>query len=416
MSSLKFKKNGPNLVCQFKPEEGGLNYIVEKINSCGEACIKKIFKVTREDISFISNEVDDTNNDEDILELILSGRIEVIEFIIGNLIGEYYLLNNIICGFQQKFHLHKDIEISHKTFLANRNISILNKIDRLVKDDVYIGGESTDSIPFSEFQKLLREFPTTTEMQKYADKRVSAIIADYVEIKKDYVNEYDNYMDQRLNYTLSIEDKKRETIIFENEYKKYLYIKEKLERMLSTEERYSEKDWQNEIAKIIMLIFPKYCTFIDEVTINTDEGKKRPDFIFVDTEGHIDILEIKKSHDIPIISKSEYRNNYIPSKELTGTIMQTEKYLYHLSKTAIDSEKRIKAKLLKKKNLDIEIKIRNPQGIIILGKSKKLNQYQIRDYEIIKRKYKNMVDIISYDDLINRLDMLLKHFQSKITK
>ncbi|EHR4814485.1 DUF4263 domain-containing protein, partial [Enterococcus faecalis] len=188
----------------------------------------------------------------------------------------------------------------------------------------------------------------------------------------------------------------------------------KLENMLSEEDKYSEKDWQFEIAKIITLIFPKYYTFVDEVTIKTDEGNKRPDFIFVDTQGNIDVVEIKKSHNIPIISKREYRNNYTPSKELTGTIMQTEKYLYHLNRTTVNSENRIKAKLLEKKGIDMDIKIRNPQGILILGRSNELNENQIRDYEIIKRKYKNMIDVISYDDLINRLDMLLKHFKFEV--
>ncbi|EIR8763021.1 DUF4263 domain-containing protein [Enterococcus faecalis] len=52
--------------------------------------------------------------------------------------------------------------------------------------------------------------------------------------------------------------------------------------------------------------------------------------------------------------------------------------------------------------------------MLILGRSNELNENQIRDYEIIKRKYKNMIDVISYDDLINRLDMLLKHFKSEV--
>ena len=96
--------------------------------------------------------------------------------------------------------------------------------------------------------------------------------------------------------------------------------------MLSEEELFSEKNWQNEIAKILTFVFSKYYTFIDEVTINTDEGNKRPDFIFIDTQGNIDAAEIKKPHNIPIISKNTYRKNYTPSKELTGTIMQMEKY------------------------------------------------------------------------------------------
>ncbi|WP_142968864.1 Shedu immune nuclease family protein [Enterococcus faecalis] len=414
MSSLEFIKRSQDLVCQFWPQELGLKYVASNIHKYGEAYIKRVFKVTKEDILPVHDDFDDVNWDEDLLELILNESIESIEFVIGNLIGEYYLLKNDIFDFEQKFYLHKDLKITHKTFLANRNISVLNRIDTLIDDDIYIGGNHDNAIPASEFQKLLKSFPTTTEMFKYANKRVGAILENYVELKRDYVGEYDKYMNSRLNHPFSLENKKMEIEIFENEYLKYLYIKEKLEKMLSEEEQFSEKDWQDEIAKIVTLIFPKYYTFVDEVTITTDEGNKRPDFIFVDTQGHIDVVEIKKSHNIPIISKSEYRKNYTPSKELTGTIMQTEKYLYHLNRTTINSENKIKAKLLEKKGIDMDIKIRNPQGVLILGRSNELNENQIRDYEIIKRKYKNMIDVISYDDLINRLDMLLKHFQFEV--
>ncbi|WP_181041533.1 Shedu anti-phage system protein SduA domain-containing protein, partial [Enterococcus faecium] len=80
-----------------------------------------------------------------------------------------------------------------------------------------------------------------------------------------------------------------------------------------------EKDWQKEIANILTLIFPMYQLVVDEVMIETDEGKKRPDFVFIDVNGNIDIAEIKKSYNIPIMTKTKYRNNYIASKELTGT-------------------------------------------------------------------------------------------------
>lgn len=413
MSSLKFIKSDHDLVCRFQPQELGLKYVASNIRQYGEAYIKRVFKVTKEDITPIYDEIDHDNWDEDLLELILKESIESIEFVIGNLIGEYYLLKNDIFDFEQNFYLHKDLEITHKTFLANRDISVLSRIDKLLEDDIYIGGDHDNAIPASEFQKLLKSFPTTTEMFKYANKRVSTVIADYVELKRDYISEYDKYMNSRLSHPFSVENKKVETEIFENEYQKYLYIKAKLENMLSDEDQYSEKDWQDEIAKIITLLFPKYYTFVDEVTIRTDEGNKRPDFIFVDTQGHIDVVEIKKSYNIPIISKKQYRDNYIPSKELTGTIMQIEKYLYHLNRTTVNSEKKIEAKLLDNKGIDMDVKIRNPQGLLILGRSNELNLEQMRDYEIIKRKYKKIVDVISYDDLINRLDMLLKHFQVK---
>nr|WP_277989393.1 Shedu immune nuclease family protein [Enterococcus sp. DIV1094] len=183
--------------------------------------------------------------------------------------------------------------------------------------------------------------------------------------------------------------------------------------MLENETIYSEKDWQNEIAKILTLIFPMYQSVVEEPVIKTDEGDKRPDFIFIDVNGNIDIAEIKKSYNIPIMTKTQYRNNYYASKELTGTLMQIEKYIYHLCRTAKNSEKLIKNKIFNQTQEELDIYIRNPRGIIILGRSNKLNADQLRDFEILRRKYKHIADIISYDDLVHRLDSLLKKFEYK---
>lgn len=62
-----------------------------------------MFKVTKEDILPVHDDFDDVNWDEDLLELIFNESIESIEFVIGNLIGEYYLLKNDIFDFEKNF-------------------------------------------------------------------------------------------------------------------------------------------------------------------------------------------------------------------------------------------------------------------------------------------------------------------------
>jgi hypothetical protein len=36
-----------------------------------------------------------------------------------------------------------------------------------------------------------------------------------------------------------------------------------------------------------------------------------------------------------------------------------------------------------------------------MGRTVGLSEEQIQDFEVIKRKYKNVIDIITYDDLIS---------------
>ncbi|WP_264783808.1 DUF4263 domain-containing protein, partial [Escherichia fergusonii] len=50
----------------------------------------------------------------------------------------------------------------------------------------------------------------------------------------------------------------------------------------------------------------------------------------------------------------------------------------------------------------------NPKAIIIVGRDQigngNMTENQKLDFEIIKRKYTNMMDIITYDDLWRRLN------------
>ena len=54
------------------------------------------------------------------------------------------------------------------------------------------------------------------------------------------------------------------------------------------------------------------------------------------------------------------------------------------------------------------IHITNPKAIIIIGRSNHFSKDQDFDFEIIKRKYANIADIITYDDLLNRLENILE--------
>ena len=60
-----------------------------------------------------------------------------------------------------------------------------------------------------------------------------------------------------------------------------------------------------------------------------------------------------------------------------------------------------------------KIKIVNPRGVLIIGRDYEKNEQKI-DLEIVKRHYKNISDIITYDDLLRRLQILEKSFAKGI--
>ena len=51
--------------------------------------------------------------------------------------------------------------------------------------------------------------------------------------------------------------------------------------------------------------------------------------------------------------------------------------------------------------------------MIILGRDHNFAADQKFDFEIIKRKYANIVDIMTYDDLLQRLENIIAKFKVK---
>lgn len=122
-----------------------------------------------------------------------------------------------------------------------------------------------------------------------------------------------------------------------------------------------------------------------------------------------DILEIKKA-DVRVLTR--YRNNYVASREVSGAIQQIEKYIFCLNSS--DKAKEDVSKKLKELIPGgIKVQIVNPQGILILGRSNEFSEEQKKDFELIKRQYKHVADIMTYDGLRFRLKNIIKSLKMK---
>ena len=185
--------------------------------------------------------------------------------------------------------------------------------------------------------------------------------------------------------------------------------------MLQNSDTYTEKQWQKEIVQIILLLYPKYVYVFENAPVRDlyKEKNRELDIILVDANGHVDVIEIKKPFGEKIMTKGKYRDNHIPLRELSGTVMQIEKYIYHLNKSGKNGEKKLNDKYRNKLPSDFAIRITNPEGIIVMGREKGLSVGQKDDFEVIKRKYKNIVDIITYDDLLGRLQRVVEAWENR---
>lgn len=340
-----------------------------------------------------------------------------VKFVVAKLNGEYFEIQKHVFNTNNNILIHKDKKIAKKYFRIIIEKRLFRSLEEIVQSRVVIGGTKEGAIPFDDFIKIVQTLPTKTEIDLYIKKRISNILNDYLENVKDFGKRYEKYLERK-----QIETPTPHTLasVAQYEFEKYKFVLEQLNQMLQDYDGYIERDWRKEIIQIITLIYPQYTFSVKELCIKGTVREKAEnrylDIALFDINGNIDIVEIKRPCDeIPLLSRTTYRDNYVPSKDLAGAIMQVEKYIYNLRRMGKEGEKRLTIKLHKKYKhipgiLDMKVRITNPRGMIIMGRSNSLSDDQKNDFEIIRRKYANIVDIITYDDLIYRLESLISKF------
>jgi hypothetical protein len=389
---ITFKKKSDSIILKYKAES--TRWVYDKINERGDATLRKSFTVGEEELITKIEEYDEPSS---------------IEFKVASLDGDYFRFPANILSLTSDLFIQKDIEITTNLFIAEREIAIFPKIDNMINGSIYIGGDIEGNIPEVEFSKLLKNFPNSYELTRYATARISSVISSYIETNKPYEENYQKYLNKKIS---KIGLNLRHTFA-EYEEQKYVALLRKLRNMLDDEEQYSERQWQREISQMILLIYPKYIRVFEEVPVRDtyNQANRSIDFMLVDSSGNTDIIEIKKPFDKCLVTHGTYRDNFIPLREFSGTVMQIEKYIFYLNKWGIKGEEKLSKLYRSFLPNNLKIKITNPSGIIIMGRSTDLTNEQYQDFEVIKRKYKNIIDVISYDDLISRLEVMIAHWK-----
>lgn len=402
---IKILKQDDQLLLRYKSDgNSDARWVDEKLQSEESVTIRRAFTFGKKSLV---EEGDSDFRPEDV-------RI----FILGIAENDYYKIDQDVLGLKYDLLLSKDMAINDKTFVAYRDISIFGKIDDLVDEQIVIGGDKEGAIPLDEFRELLRNFPTSTELTHYARARIARVLKDYLGTISDAQKGLDKY----LNKERTIRAASQVEFLQGYELRKFEYIRDSLHEMLNDADAYIEKDWQKLIANFLLLVFPKYIAVLENVHIKdfySDPQKSTNRYIdltLVDANGAIDIIEIKKPFANCLLSSSKYRDNYTPKKELSGSVMQVEKYIFHLNKWGRIGEMEIAKKRKNELPANFEIKITNPKAMIILGRDSDFADDQKFDFEIIKRKYANVIDIMTYDDLLRRLDNIISTISSNYSK
>ncbi|MAN28209.1 MULTISPECIES: Shedu immune nuclease family protein [Mesonia] len=389
------QKNEKKLILKYVSDYAPADWMKDNLENEEEFTFKSVFNLHKE---ILEKHISEEDIDEDEFQ-----------FVIGKLEDGYYKIDKDVLGLENDFYFFKDLDITLDYFLFPGPISILKKIDNKIKQAIYIGGDKEDILPSEVFEKLLKNFPNSYEINLYREAKITAILGDYFAEVPDYEEKFNNYINKKTAVRKNILRK----TFKQSEIAKYRTLLEKLNYMLNNDNNYSENQWQEDILQIILLLFPKYIAVFTEVRFKDIYSSKfrRLDYGLIDFNGNLDLIEIKKPFDKNIVSKIKYRDNHVPNKDLSGAIMQIEKYIYYLNKLGKKGEKKLTKKYKKDLPEGLTIKIVNPIGMIIMGRDKTMEPSELGDFEIIKRKYKNVIDIFTYDDLLRRLEVTIKQLK-----
>lgn len=393
--------HGQRLIISYFPEVNTLRWIDEKFQKGESIRLADVFFLTRRD----------RLSTETVAKLLpLDVSDECAYFSLGMRDGEYYRIQGRKLGISQNVFLSRDLRFVPKCFRATRGVSVFKQIARLMKGDIHVGGSNEEALPEREFRNIVKAIPSNRELELYVSARISSILRNYIDGVSDARRAYERLRNRKPSRVHS----DLELSFASAESEKYIALVRRIEDMLSTEEQYSEKAWQREVLDVVLLAFPQYLRAFPEAPIQDKQTQRTRfvDFLLVDSAGHVDLLEIKSPGSMRVVTRSTYRDNHIPYRELSGTIMQLEKYLYHLTRNAVANEEKLNSKYAAELPPQTPIQVTNPRAMVLLGRDSDLNPVQRLDLEVIRRQYRNIVDIMTYDDLVRRLHRTIARFST----
>jgi hypothetical protein len=333
-----------------------------------------------------------------------------VQFLVAIAKGNYFVFKPNILQVDVPVLVARSASPTWKWFSAEEKVSVIRLLGELKPTRIVIGGDAADAITIKEYERLIAKFPTSYELRRYVLSRLSVVFRELTDAKVDAGAALHKYVAKRVGA------RHRDLIqpFRESEIAKYKFLHATLQAMLASAEGYSEDQWQGQILDVVRLLNPKYIAAFSKVTIkdSVTGGRRQIDILLVDASGNVDVIEIKKPFMARIVTETTYRDNHVPHRELAGTVTQVEKYLFHLSRWGKAGEEKLTEKYRQALPKGLEVRIVNPCGLVIMGRDNDLTDDQKADFEIFRRQNKNVVDIVTYDDLLRRLDCVLAQLKA----
>lgn len=173
--------------------------------------------------------------------------------------------------------------------------------------------------------------------------------------------------------------------------------------------KFDEKKWQKFLHEEVFFFISNYIESVREANVTTGKvnvGEKKPDFVWIDLYGFLDVFEIKTPHtDILAKRIDKSHKNYYFSTDAVKAISQIEKYILYLENNVENFEKYLS------KQTKVPFSVLKPKAFLIIGNSKELdnNPDKKKDFRLLRRLFKN-IEFITFDELLDNLKSLASKF------
>ncbi|QOF76175.1 Shedu immune nuclease family protein [Variovorax sp. 38R] len=331
-------------------------------------------------------------------------------FVVAKAKGNYFVFDPAVLNVDVPVMVARNSMPTWKWFTAEERTSVMRRLAELRPTRIVIGGDLGDAIPVTEYEKLIAQFPSPHEMRLYVQSRLAVVFREITDAVVDAGARLEKYVGKRV----TVKPKNLAQPFRKLEISKYEFLHANLLAMLKNNVGIPERQWQAQILDIVRLLNPKYIAVFPSVTIKDSltGGHRQLDFMLVDVNGNADVIEIKKPFKARIVTSAKYRDNHVPHRELVGTVMQVEKYLFHLERWGTSGEDALTKRYWAQLPPDFKLRIVNPCGLIIMGRDDDLTTEQKGDFEMYRRQHKKLTDVITYDDLLRRLERVLMQLKA----
>jgi Domain of unknown function (DUF4263) len=399
--AVEFLAQGAKLHLVYRPELRNIEHLRRDLLEGKSVTIKGTYHLTEAQLfkGKAKRDPDDWDDDD-----------EKIRFVVAKAVRGYFVFEPSVLKVDVQVMVSVDASPTWKWFTAEERVPVMRRLAELRPNRIVIGGEARDAIAVADYEKLVAQFPSPHEMRLYVQSRLGVVFRELTDATVDASARLERYVAKR------VKAKPKDLIqpFRIEEIAKFEFLREQLLAMLANDAGFPERQWQAQILDILRLLNPRYIAAFTSVMIkDSHTGRKRQlDIMLVDVNGNVDVIEIKKPFKAHLVTPAKYRDNHVPHRELVGTVMQVEKYLFHMSRWGATGEEALTKRYAAKLPTDMKLRIVNPCGLIIMGRDDDLTLEQKGDFEMYRRQHKNVIDVITYDDLVRRLDRVLDQLRA----